>query len=754
MLMRLAAVAAFFVLPSLAFAQGGGFEVVSVPWVGSDPGVPHDAVAGEFHYLQAVARNCNGAVDFRWDVDGDGTWDTPWAQAPDRWNLGLQHTYPANMGASALYVARVQGRCGLTTDTAEFPVFVRVEPSKAQRVNRLISNGLWYGHTQLAHDVATQQARWRERVDTAAFGLALLRRGHRPTFDPRVDPYAEDLRWMAHYVISGLEARPIAAQGGGVDPDSNGNGVGYRFAGEENYASGPQLEMLAALEDLDYAVPANVGAPAFLVGRPMGDVIRDGVDYFLWAQSEIPFGNEFAGGWDYQPNAELIDSSQVGWAAAAVLEAEQSAQIAIPDWAKRRLAVGTQFMSAERANPLLRGGYGYRGFDNCGASPARSGSVLSALALATSRDDADQQVQDTLAFLSDSFEQGPASDCWGAQNLGSYYAMYLISRGLRAFRPQIDRLGEIDWYDRYVDFLLPSANAQGRFENDQRWTGAREITHSLGLLILIPSSFDAPPVAIARAVPTRVGPGDRVVFNHAESYHPDPNARIVTYRWNFIDFPQGLDRNGDGDFDDAGDFPPEDLDGNGVVDFDEIRWEVETDDPNLQPEFAWEPELAEGEQVNYRVVLQVQDDEGRLGYDAESVTVRVTLANNPPVAVPHPSGDPFRPYVVVPGQVIRLDGSASYDPDSDNAPNGPFPADRLTSLGWDLNLDGVPDTAQAATAFNVPVAWQPGETRLVRLTVCDDGRWAGQSDAECGGDCSLCTTRAARLLVVAPGDDP
>ena len=46
-----------------------------------------------------------------------------------------------------------------------------------------------------------------------------------------------------------------------------------------------------------------------------------------------------------------------------------------------------------------------------------------------------------------------ASDCWGAQNLGSYYAMYLISRGLRAFRPQIDRLGEIDWYDRYVDFL-------------------------------------------------------------------------------------------------------------------------------------------------------------------------------------------------------------------------------------------------------------------------------------------------------------
>ncbi|MCA9558148.1 MAG: hypothetical protein KC583_06215, partial [Myxococcales bacterium] len=128
-------------LASPAAAQGDppeAFSVVTVPWVGTAPEVPHDAVDGEWHFFQAVARGpCDQTIQFRWDFDGDGAWDTDWANAPNRWNLGAQHTLPAQP-ETRLFVARVEARCGAEGEprSAEFFLRVRVDPTRTHRVNR------------------------------------------------------------------------------------------------------------------------------------------------------------------------------------------------------------------------------------------------------------------------------------------------------------------------------------------------------------------------------------------------------------------------------------------------------------------------------------------------------------------------------------------------------------------------------------------------------------------------------------------
>ena len=50
--------------------------------------------------------------------------------------------------------------------------------------------------------------------------------------------------------------------------------------------------------------------------------------------------------------------------------------------------------------------------------------------------------------------------------------------------------------------------------------------------------------------------------------------------------------------------------GNGRVDLDEIVWDFETDDPDLRPTFTYDPALGFGEEVTYRVTLQVEDVTG------------------------------------------------------------------------------------------------------------------------------------------------
>ena len=70
------------------------FEVIAVPWVGNMPSVPHDVINGQWTRLKAVGRggSCQ-TIQYEWDLNGDGVYDTNVLQSGDPYNLGYQHTY-------------------------------------------------------------------------------------------------------------------------------------------------------------------------------------------------------------------------------------------------------------------------------------------------------------------------------------------------------------------------------------------------------------------------------------------------------------------------------------------------------------------------------------------------------------------------------------------------------------------------------------------------------------------------------------
>ena len=739
-----------------AQAQVAPFEVHTVPWVSHAPRVPHDAWAGQPSYLQAVAvgGNC-GTYEFRWDYNGDGAFDSNggnFQNAPAAWNLGLQYSYPAG-DVDRLYVARVEGRCGADVDQAEFHVIVRAAPSRAQKVNRAISNGMWYAHITSVRELDSDSIKFGGVVDTAMMAQAMLNRGHNATA-PDTDPLKHTVRRYLHYVLRNFGPHAGGAAEGGQATDLDGNGTVLRIDGEENYAQGPVLEAIASWGDPDYVIPALPTLHAQVRGRSLRAVAHDAAQYFLWSQSGFDHNGQTAGGFSYSPNVGS-DQSQVGWTIVGMMAAQSNVAFPIPQWFKDRTYRLADWAHNGRVGGTP-GGYGYQGPNQEGAGHGRSGSMLNALGLALDGNADNDLVRQTVRYLGNTFDADVANTwskrIFAANGTADYYSLFQITKGMRSFRPAIRLIGDanLDWQQRFSDYLVGAQSAAGLWNNDNFWMNGREIVHAIALLVLIPSIFDTPPTAIAGADPLLAGPGDVITFFHSESYPGALEVPFTAFRWNFIDYPEGLDLNGDGVFDLPGEHAPEDLNDDGGVSIEEMVWEVVTDDPSERPTWVYDPDIGFNEEIPYRVTLQVEDNLGRTAYDDESVRIRVSIINHPPVALPHPSGDPNAAYTVVPGRQYPLDGTPSYDPDSDDEPQVGFLADRLTSWDWDLDNNNTFETSGVTAELDVPGDWQEGQNRVAQFRVCDDGQWVGVADAQCAqGDCTLCSTRAVRLTVVA-----
>ena len=753
-----AGVMAASLLASLPAYAADPFTVVTVPWVATDPLVPHDGVDGSWHYLQAVGRGGDCVtIDYQWDFEGDGIYDAVALSSNDPRNLGYKHTYPS-YGVDRYMVARIEATCGLETSTAEFPILLRVDPTLTQRVNRAISNGLWRVHTLFNRDEAQKRAWIRDEPSTAMNIQALMNRGHRAGVNPNLDPYYEDVLWSLHYLAADISRVDDLGAISDAQPDADINGSGYvlRPDCEENYCTGPVLEAFSSWGDMSYVIdPSVVDGGDVTAGMTIGDIVQEIAEYHYWSMSDISWNGAYAGGWDYWANSAAIDTSQMGWTAVGLFAAEVNGGVQTPQWVKDRTAQGALHSEASReGNAAVVGGFGYRAYDECGVSVARSGSMMSALGYAFDRDSQARIVVDAAKLIARNFN-GPvdAGDCWGGTNLGNYYAMYQTAKGMRSFDPPIRYIGDanLDWFAALGDYLVANQDAEGGWTNDNRWVSNNdEANTAMGLLVAIPTVFEAEPVANARALPYDAGPADVVTFSHNFSYSLDPHARLVAYRWNFVDYPLGLDLNDDGNFDAEGEKSPEDLDGNGTVDDDEIVWEFVTANPEARAQWSWSPDIAFGEEVYYRVVLQVENAVGRTDIDDESVTVRISLDNHAPVALPHPSGNPDGVYFVIPGESYTLDGTPSYEPDSDDVPVDGFPVDVITSYGWDLDGDGIFEIDTPTAEFTADPAWPVGQARILRFRVCDDGRWNGRLDAECnGGDCTLCAEENVLFRSVA-----
>ncbi len=263
---------------------------------------------------------------------------------------------------------------------------------------------------------------------------------------------------------------------------------------------------------------------------------------------------------------------------------------------------------------------------------------------------------------------------WGnAAECGNLYAIYSHQKGYRTGSREQGLIGETDWTREFNVFVMRAQDRNigdyGNFGRVSDCGNAQSIACSagnafstpVGALVLTPSIFDPKPVAIGQGRPTAVvegcagGNNGRVDFTHNQSFHLNPRARIIAYRWD-VDASNGL------------------------------WWETNAPQDFVSPDrdavFAYRYQR----RGNYTATLQVVDDHN----NTKSTTARIAVDRAPNSA---PSAAHGGPYAIEVGEDLPLRGTAS-DP---NAGCG----DQLT-VGWDIDNDGQYDDAAEAT---VVVPW-------------------------------------------------
>jgi PKD repeat protein len=177
--------------------------------------------------------------------------------------------------------------------------------------------------------------------------------------------------------------------------------------------------------------------------------------------------------------------------------------------------------------------------------------------------------------------------------------------------------------------------------------------------------YDNRPFAVFTAIPNPAGCGQVVGFDASASRQGRPDRRIVSYAWDFGDATTGIGQS--------------------------VTHAFNTFN-------------------SYNVTLTVTDNNVPPKTAIASTTLQVDQGNRPPVA------DPGGPYMIIPGDSLRLDGSASSDPDAGCG-------DRITRYEWDLNLDDTYDQTGSTPVLPPAVLTSyglgnPGSYRL-RLQVTD-----------------------------------
>ncbi len=749
-------------IPGIAAAQ---LRVSVVDWVQGRSEIPHPALNGRPTMLQAIAEggDCGGAYQYRWDINGDQDYDDANEQLRNAnsngWfaALGLDVQLPDAQG-DRLFFPKVEVRCGAETVSATMPVKVTVDRlcpnypndencagdqslgvTRTVHANRAVDRGLWYMFTRFSHrgddshgnnvHVCTYPGTPNMYGHGHAIN-AFLRRGHGH------GPGRDSDVYYRHVTQCGLHALiSTYAMSGGAPrfDDTAEEGVHDRYITYTNgvlggqsyfpsYASTAWVEPLASFGEPDYVSPVGQAAIRGRTLRSLGQDLADGL--IQCSRSD--------GGWHYgcdNGNWTTTDASTNGWAPESLRLLERKMGLETYQDAKnqQRVWLGNHCPNGDCS-------YHHGGYKLSGNALVGYGWV-------------DDQVYsgagNHLAHVRALESIRPGQGFWGL------YYIYAMTKGLRSFVPEITYLPNgTDWSAMNNQFLLPHQQANGSWNWVGHWDWAGNINQDsrTALTVQIIQTW-LETQAWARATPLAAGPGIDITFDHAWSHVLDPSVHIVRYRWNVIDRPE------------------DDVNGDGRVDHDEIVWEHETDDLNDPLVFQYDDDLDWGEVVTRNVVLEVTDSEGRTVTDDANVEIELSLRNHVPVIVGHPDGGDavYGGYL---GTPILLDGRSTYDVDTEHAV---FPGDanrpegvpdRITSLHFDLNLDGDFDDAGEDGALG-PVTFVPrpgqaaGDRIAVPIRACDDGQWNGECyDGVTRADCSECAFGTASVIVVENLEPP
>ncbi|MCP3883225.1 MAG: PKD domain-containing protein, partial [Sulfitobacter sp.] len=620
-------------------------DVICVPWRGSDPTIPHEAISGESVRLKGIVRDA-GALEYRWNY-GDGTGWTTWAAVSDPYEIEADNIYTGAVGTP--YTALLQVRDG-DGEVGQDSYYLVIGPDNYDtRTNIAIDNGLWYVHKQQIRPSGYWQFDSYEMTSTSSSLQAFVINSHVQGGDHQEDPYVETVTTGYTYLFTRLRTRSIGVQAAG-DPDTNGNGVGVEIdESQPIYQGGPVMDAIASTNTPGaYIYSGRSG----IAGHYYLDVLRDMTDVFAYGQGDA---YDERGGWRYGWNYSSSDNSACQWAAIGMIAAEDNFGVWVPP-----------FVKTENDDYWLQYSYNGTGFGyaSAGHTPAGtpSGMVQLAFSEVYTSDPRWQTAENAISWNS-------SGSPWAGT---FYYATYAMSKALRVAQPNpVVTFGAtgIDWYnDPNVGLRKYLVDRQDATYGYWQATGHgggtdRDVSTPWVVIMLTPALFTQPPEADA-GTDIIWAFDHELLFDASGSRHLDPLRSIVTYEWDF--------------------------DGDGTYDYTT----TDPSDPNAKYTYPDPDPLTAGDPPEtYIVRLRVTDDNDPVQTDIDT---REVVVAEPPHA---PFADAGGPYTVTAGIPFDLDGSGSHDIDLGLG-------DSITRYQWDLDHDGVffddvdIDTANAVSPYS------------------------------------------------------
>ena len=773
-------------------------RVTAIDWVQGRPEIPHPAINGKSTILQAIAEggDCGGNYQYRWDYNGDGDFD----DLAEGWRgtsagghrggyyapLGLEVQYPDQPG-DRLFFPKVEVDCAGERQSASMPVLVRVDRvcdgypdsidgrceegenislTRQTHHDRVVDRGLWWMFNRINHYGDDGR---RGGVHACVFWgaptyygqghmlNAFLRRSH--GFGPGrdSDPYYRNATQCG---LNALVGTYTMTGGNWFDDDGTRGWDGWRMQYSEgrlgggthwsSYASTAWVEPIANYGNGDYQVP---GGENNVIRRELRDLAGDLADGLVYCMAD-------SGQWYYSCRSDgHADASTNGWAPEALRLLERKFGTNTYSWAKDRQRGWLNAHCSDNHNGDHRlFGCNYHVEQIGGGYGKLAGNALVGYGWTQDQDFHDNR-GDAGWRMREHWVAASRLD----HNWWGLYYMYASTKGMRSFVPE-QKMFENgrDWATEFAHFLLTTS------ENDQywrwcsnenvgqchwHWRESINIDTATALSVQVVQTW-LEAQALARATPQETGPGIDIIFDHSWSHILDPAVTLTRFRWNVRDEPE------------------DDLNGNGVIETEEIDWEFETDDPNAVFRYRFTENLGWDDVRRFKVTLEVTDSQGRTNYDDKSVQITLSLKNHPPVIIGHPLGinNYYTGYVAAP---ITLDPRATNDVDAEHVVfpgDGDRPAgipDRITSVCYDIDLDNIwceagEDATAGPISFVPNAGMEVGDRIAIPIRACDDGRWNGKCYQPGDGgpahltrdDCTDCAYGSVGLELVHNREPP
>jgi len=696
--------------------------VKTVPWVASNPLIPHDTYPTKSIRLKGTADMQGAGITYTWDF-GDGS-PVATGTVTNQYAIEASHVYAGPIGT--VWTATLTVTNTATNESASKQYYVKMEAKALPvEVNIAIDEGLWYLHKNQVRTTSASAIIGYWNNGTAGGGWysndasnvnAFEVNGHQESGNPD-NPYTETVKRGMNRIFQYLGATGITstkATGNPtatVNPDSNGNGLGvYIPQGNSFYQGGMFIDAIIA-SGTPNAVTAT-GA-ANIIGRTYKDIVQDMVDYYAAAQ----YSDNRYGGWRYSFN-NFPDNSACQWAAIGLIPAERVWGLTVPAWVKT--ANINWLTYSQNAST---GVFGYTDPNPIWGPYAvtPSGMVQMAMDGIGRGNVGTPSWNKAETFMRNNFCNGGGA---GNAVRDYYYGLFSFTKSMLLHDSNGDKIAEpitllqsttpgvppIDWYaaeasagapcDGVARHLISEQNAAGYWYGHNYTSELYPLETAFAIIMLHQTIFEAgAPVAVATATPNPAVTGQTITLSGAGSFHQDPTKAIDSWQW---------DLDNDGTYDATG--------------------------PVVTTNF--------GALGNYTVKLRVTDNASP---EASAVTTITVVVSIPPLA---PTANAGQQYVFCDNRKPWfLDGSKSVNPDDGKSQGIGFPGDFIKSYAWDLDGDGLFDDAIGAQP-DVTAFFTSFGSFLVQLKVTDNT--AASYPASGQGD--LSDTDSAQVFVKASTD--